>query len=426
MSFDRLPPLLVRCVAAMTLAALTVVNAAVAQPARRGDGYPKLFGMNIGAKNYDSPEYQAALSRLDVVILAFYPGWKKDRDGSEMRRVVQSLKRLNPSIASGQYTVLIEAGEDGKDGKANSDRADKLSREDWWLRRTDGSKVQWTPRYGNWDVNITDWTRADASGERYPQWLAKRDAGLFFDRVPDFDIWYFDNVMQRSRAPAANWKLDGVDRKGDDPEVAAAFRRGMATHWQTARRLYPDKLLIGNADNDLSSPEFRGLLNGAFLEALMGKSWSLEKRGWRTMMERYLAVRANLRAPAIVAFNVWGAADDYAFFRYAFASCLLGDGYFSFTDEKRSYGMFPWFDEYDVRIGKALEPSPDSPWSNGVYRRRYEHAMVLVNPDAEERSVTVEEGWKRLSGTQAPSVNDGSAARVVVLPPRGGLLLVKR
>jgi hypothetical protein len=38
--------------------------------------FPRLMGMNIGAKNYDDADYQKELSRLDVVILGFYKGWR--------------------------------------------------------------------------------------------------------------------------------------------------------------------------------------------------------------------------------------------------------------------------------------------------------------------------------------------------------------
>ena len=62
---------------------------------------------------------------------------------------------------------------------------------------------------------------------------------------------------------------------------------------------------------------------------------------------------------------------------------------------------------------------------NGVYRRRYEHAMALVNPEATPRTVTVERGWKRLKGSQDPVTNNGEGVLEVQLAPRSGLLLVK-
>ena len=158
----------------------------------------------------------------------------------------------------------------------------------------------------------------------------------------------------------------------------------------------------------------------------MGKSWSIESReGWNAMMARYLGVFANLREPRMVGFNVLGRGDDYRFFRYGFASCLLGDGYFSFTEDKAGYSSVAWFDEYDQRIGKAAEPPPRAAWRDGIWRRRYEHAMVLVNPERDSRTVTLEPGWHHFKGTQAGDVNDGRPVRELTLAGRDGVLLVK-
>lgn len=383
------------------------------------------MGMNIGAKNYDDPAYLDAMARLDIVVLGFYPGWKGDRDGAVIRATVAQLKRRNPAIQVGQYTILIETPDD-RTRSADRDKIDKLDAEGWWLRKSDGSKTQWTREYGTYYINITDWARPDRNGDRYPQWLARRDARLWFDRVPEFDIWYFDNVMQRARGSEADWRGDGHDVPNKDPEVQTAFRRAMAEHWEAARRAKPGLILMGNADNDLSLPEYRKRLNAVFLEALMGRKYSIETLGgWRKAMEHYHAAQANLLPPAIVGFNVAGRPDDHAFFRYSFASCLLGDGHYCFTDENAGYSSVPWFDEYDLRIGKAVDPIPKAPWMNGVYRRNYEHAVVLVNPDTSPRMITVEKGWKRHLGRQAPDVNNGKPAGDIQLQARDGLLLVR-
>jgi len=408
------------------LALLALAASPLAWAQRTSDGsYPRLLGANIGAKNYDSPAYQDQLARLDVVLLGFYPGWKGDRDGSAMRRVVQQLKQRNPALLVGQYTVLNEAGDDPKRDAADRDKAEKIDGEGWWLRNAAGNKQQWTSTYGNWDVNITSFAKPDADGDRYPQWLAKRDMRLYFSRVP-FDIWYFDNVMEGPRVTAADWRGNGHDVPGKDAQVASAFRSAMADEWTTAKRLAPKALLMGNVDSDLSEPEYTGRLQGAFLEALMGKSYSIEGRqGWDAMMKRYFGVFPNLLPPKLVGFNIAGLPDDYRFFRYGFASCLLGDGYFSYTDAKVGYSSVVWFDEYDQRIGKAAEPPPTAAWREGVWRRRYESALALVNPDNRPHTVSIEPGWRRFKGSQAADVNDGTPAGQVTLPSRDGLLLVK-
>ena len=410
---------------ALALLALAAVPRAFAQRTADG-GYPRLLGMNIGAKNYDDPAYQAQLARLDVVILGFYPGWHGDRDGSTIRATVQQIKRRNPALRIGQYTVLDEASDDRLKAASDRDKIDKLDQQGWWLRDAAGAKQQWSQAYGAWDINISHFAHPDVDGDRYPQWLAKRDARLFFARVPEFDIWYFDTVMARSRVAGADWRGNGTNLPGNDPEIASAFRQGMADEWATARALDPNALLMGNADSDLSQPEYREQLQGAFLEALIGKSYSIERReGWRPMMDRYLGVFANLRAPRLVGFNMAGRPDDYRGFRYGFASCLLGDGYFSFTDDKAGYSSVVWFDEYDQRTGRAAEPPPRAAWRDGVWRRRYDGALALVNPDSRPHTVALEPGWRRFRGNQAADVNDGQPAVELTLPARDGILLVK-
>jgi hypothetical protein len=389
----------------------------------RPAGAAPLLGMNIGAKNYDDPAYQQALARLDVAILAFHPGWRGDTDGKIIQQAVVALKKLNPALKVGQYTMLNESADDPAK-TANDDVIVKLNDTDWWLRNADDDKVQWTPLYTAYDINITDWTEPDANGERFPQWLARRNHARYFDPIPELDVWYFDGVMKYSRIGQADWRLGNENVSSQLPDVAAAYRRGHLANWTAAASLAPTRLLIGNTDNDLSYPEYRGALPAAFLESLMGKSWSIEQRGWTTMMQRYFSVAANLRAPALVGFNVFGALNDYRFFRYAFMSCRLGNGHFSYTDSAVGYSSVPWFDEYEVAFGAAKDAPSLQPWSNGVYRRRFEKAMVLVNPNDDARTVSIAPGWRRLLASQDAQVNNGAAVKTLTIPAKDGLVLV--
>jgi len=390
---------------------------------RAEHAFPRLMGMNIGAKNYEVAGYQQDMAKLDVLILGFYRGWSNaNRD---MRSVVQTLKLSNPDLLVGQYTILNEANDDPTN-VAMQDVRYKLNHENWWLRRADGSRAQWTSIYGAWDINYTEWSKTDFNGKRYPEWLAERDFGVFFNPVPEFDIWYFDNVFTKPRIRNADWDLDGRDDSSDDVRVGAAVRRGQVSEWSRARQLAPATLLMGNADNDLSAPEFRGRLQGVFLEGMMGKSWSPERRlGWQKMMESYHTVFNNLAPPKLVGFNVAGKPDDYRFFRYAFTSCLLDDGYFSFTDEKVGYSSVPWFDEYDFKLGKAISPPQTKPWRDAVYRRDFEHGVVLLNPAQTPAKVNVGRGFRHLKGSQAPLINTGQSANEVLIPPRDGLVLAR-
>src|SRR5256884_33038 len=303
---------------------------------------------------------------MDVVILGFYRGWRPDGYAPTatlaMRKVVKAIKALNPKILIGQYTILSVAYDDPNNA-ADQDKRDKVYASKWWLLNTAGRKVQWMPQYRTWEVNLTTWSQADASGRRRPQWLAEREHSVFCRDIPEFDFVYLDDVGPPH--VTADWNLDGKNDDRRDPGILSAHYAGHLAEWNRLRELAPRLLLVGNTDNDLANPQWRGQLDGGFLEAQMGWGWSLETRaGWGKMMERYSAVLKNTRPPKIVGFNIQGSPTDYRFFRYGYTSCLLDDGYFSFTDKSREYSSVPWVDEYDHKLGYArsdVQPQGNDP-----------------------------------------------------------------
>lgn len=410
-------------VAANIAAALVFISTAASLRAAPLDlqafqpGFPRLMGMNIGAKKYDEPEYQAALARYNVVVLDFYAGWRQGRGSPDpISDAVRAIKAHNPSVLIAQYTIFTEARRDG------SDRAIKIDSANWWLRDSRGRPVQWTERYSAYDINITEWAKPDDAGLRYPEWLVERDYKLFHERS-DFDIWYLDNSASKPMVRQADWAGTGRDQRNDDPGIGAAYRRGHAKGWEHIRKLQPDTLLIGNSD-DVSSPEYSGKLNGVGMEAVIGKSWSIETwGGWQRMMHRYRLTMLHVAAPKLVSFGVVGRADDYRLMRYGLGSCLMDDGYFAYSTLEGEFSTTPWFDEFDADLGKAIEPVQTTPWRNGVYRRLFERGMVLLNPTLVSVNVEVPPGYKRLLGSQQPELNSGRPVTHLVLGPKDGVIL---
>jgi hypothetical protein len=391
--------------------------ALLAAAAAQAQDFPRLMGMNIGAKHYDDPLYQEQLARLDVAILGFYRGWNPHgyaaTPAAAMRKALQALKARNPRLLAGQYTVLNEAYDDPRDA-ATVDLRAKLHAEKWWLLDAAGRKVQWTSRYSTWETNFTPWAAPDGKGRRWPEWLAERNHAAYYRDVPEFDLVYLDNVMNPLRV-RGDRDGDGADDDPKDGKVLQAHYAGHLAHWRRLRELMPGKLLVANVDHDLSNPQWRGVLDGAFLEGLMGERWSIETRGgWAAMMRRYRAVLANTREPKLVGFNVHGDPKDHRFFRYAYASCLLEDGYFSFTGKAHGYSSVPWFEEYDYRLGKAASPPPAAPWRDGVWRRDFERGAVLVNPTGSPRSVELEPGLRRLDGAAVTRLRLGAKDGIVL------------
>jgi hypothetical protein len=182
--------------------------------------------------------------------------------------------------------------------------------------------------------------------------------------------------------------------------------------------------------------EYDKQVDGGLLEKIMGWDKSpFEAKGWDRLYEAYIWSMSYFRGPPILFFNVVGAPDDYQFFRYAFSTCLLGDAFFDYSPEKYFFGTVEWFDEFD-RAGKDStrwmgRPMPDSAfpreaWRKGIYRRDFEHAVVLVNPKGNgSQTVTVEPGLRRLEGRQDPAVNNGRPADEITLADADGIILVR-
>ncbi len=387
--------------------------------------FPKIMGMNIGNKNYDDAKYLDALSRLDVTILGFYPGWKGKGEHQSMQSVVRALKQRNPKIVVGQYTILSETQGSNDRQNADSDRGRKVDKEGWWLLNEKGTRVQWTEKYNAFETNITQWVKPDENGLRYPEWVARRDYHLYFRSIPEFGLWYFDNALSKPSVKTADWNGDGKNDANDDPEIARSHRMGHVAEWAQAHKLRPDMFLMGNTD-DLSSAEYSGKLHGAFLEGLIGVSWSIERwQGWETMMKKYRLALKHTSTPHLVGFNVHGKIDDYQRMRYGLTSCLLDNGFFSYTNEQVGYSSVPWFDEYDVNLGQPVDLPSTQPWQNGVYRRNYEKGVVLVNPGLFPTIVMLESGYRRIKGSQAQDVNNGAVVSSIMLGGKDGILLVK-
>ena len=384
--------------------------------------YPRLFGMNIGSKNYSDSGYLNLLSQLDVVILDFYKDWKNN--GLDIKDVITELKSRNRNILVGQYTILNEMHEDSTD-LAKRDILNKIESHGWWLLNSKGEKVQWTDAYNSWEINISDWVTPDKNGHYFPEWIARRNYNVFFSQNP-FDIWYFDNVFYKARV-LADWDNDGIDDDPNSSSIKEIVRAAHVKEWTTAKLLKPEIYLAGNVDHNLSIPSYQYKLNGAFLEGLMGKSWSLETlQGWEHMMNHYHEVMGNTIFPHLVSFNVWGSITDYKFMRYALTSCLLNNGYFTFTDENVGYSSVPWFDEFDISLGLPIEPPQYVQDGITIYKRKFQNGLVLVNPTNSSQSVNVETGYTRFPGLQDPNVNNGKPISELTIPAKDGMVLIKK
>jgi hypothetical protein len=428
--------------------------------------YPRLATHDIGDKNYDHADYQAVLAKYDYALLGMYPGWHGGPVA--MREAVQAIKRLNPAIVVGNYTILesqywdsdrssnkavFEALRKLYDSTGPTQRGGTWTPNDWWARTSDG-KLVISPGYPTAaTVNVTEFVTPDANGDRYPQWFAKWNHAVVFSKVPEFEVWYSDNAFYRPRVNA-DWDRDGqVDLK-TDPAVAANLRRGIAAYWAEINRLKPGTLVMGNVDGRydlkgklegfLTEPEYDHKLGGALFESALGRNFSAERQsGWDHLMAGYRSLIDHTTEPHLVVFDTkltpegllfepaaeranYGGGAPFACLRYCLASVLMEDGYFAVKNGGYNQKAAVWFDEFDRAgtadtgwLGTAVDAPQRAPYQNGVYLRRFQHGAALVNPrgaphtrDNNRSPVDVAlptalGKFKRLAGKQDPKTNNG-------------------
>lgn len=401
----------------------------------RGLRFPRKFACGISgnlSNKLGDRTVQASLAKFDAVILNIYAPFGMRYNGRPWQDAVRNIRRLNPEILLGAYVVIEETKNDPhRASNVDIDKYLKVQKEDWWLRTASGAMVESYPH--NCAINGSRFSAPDESGLRWPQWLAKRDFDKFFDpallRGNGLDIWYIDNIRSYSLY-VGDWNKDGLNDPSNGPVATAAYRQMNLDYFAAARLLAPQTILMGNAPDDLSM--YPKALDAGYNEAMFGLSWSpagyppwglWHDGDWIKGMGQYNNQFANV-ATELVVFNAQGGSDNFKLFRYALCSCLLNNGYISYTDKALGYIVPPWFDEYDCNLGLPVSPPQRTPWRNGVWRRDFQYGISLVNPNNAARTVTVEGGFRRLEGRQDPSTNTGTVvAGPLVIPPRDGLIL---
>jgi len=403
--------------------------------------FPRLGGYHIGATpytGYDDPEYHKQIARLDYAIIGSKHTSTND--------TAAAIRLLNPNIILAKYRSLMEVSETRQDisvqirNKVSAERGPNATNaHDWYARDFSGNHVSNWP--GNWTINITKWVQPDANGDRYPEWAAKQDHDLWL-RHDAWDGLFEDTVYWQPRGETADWS-GGKER--DAAKISSEFRLGHQAYWNELRRLEPNKFVFVNHDwyrsqpastvGPLNLPEYDKKVHGGLLEIVM-RSTDLDKprTAWIHVMGWYRRSMSFFSDPNITMFIVAGEPDNWRFFRYAFATCLMNDGYFDYAPTgNEQYGTVEWFDEFDLAgttdtswLGLAIDPPPESAWQSGVWRRDFEGGLALVNPKGNgPKTVTVETGFRRIAGKQDSQINNGQPASRIILQDGDGIILVR-
>jgi hypothetical protein len=401
-----------------------------AATAHAADSYPRTAAYLIGnPRNYESAEYQEKIAKVDIAILSVWPGWETER-GTTIEEVTKRIKAINPSIKIFHYFLPESLSVPVPSGFAELGR--KLDAQKWWLYQTGAGPTKVLSDYGRetYILNLTNFVPRDASGKRLNEWIADYSVEVKMRPNPSMDGTFTDNVFWKPRR-SGDWNRDGASDDIDDSGLRRAYREGNAVYLSRLRQLMPDKLHIGNiadwGQTDAVLTEYDQLLHGGIMEAMIGKSWSPEAHyGWHATLQRYRKSMAALAPPKLGIFHQFGSPTDYQAFRYGFATSLLDDGLYAFTDSNDGYSGIVWFDEFDSKLGRATSAPPTEEWQNGVWRRDFEHGIALVNPKGNGPvEVTLERSFRKIAGQQDRGVNNGEIVSKIKLRDRDGIILLK-
>jgi len=391
--------------------------------------FPRVAVNWIGNQGYEKSSIQSQVAHGDVAIINTWPGWSSGTGG--IQPALKSIKAINPNILVFEYIKDNEI--DGT--KATSPYGalfDKLGAMNWYLYPTGGSgnpvPSAWA---GSTSINNTVFTPRDSNGDNWLSWFAKWAVATYSTPSTSFDGFYVDNVFLKPRV-SGDWNRDGVTDSDNSSQAAQWQQQGYVSFISNLRSALPGQFELGNIA-DWVQPnavltQYQGMLDGGFMEGMIGYSWSIETwGGWHTMMSGYRQAMAALGGPQIGIFAQVGSPTDYQSFRYGFASAMMGNAFYTFNSSS-NYGDFPWFDEYNYqhKFGAAISSTPTTAWQNGVYRRDFENGIALVNPKGNgTQTVTLEANYTRITGTQAPSINSGQTVRTLTLQERDGIILLR-
>lgn len=406
-----------------------------------GPGFPRTA---VYFLEHDNLPVAQTLARYDVVVLDSEWAHRMPRD------FFTALRRINPHIVLLAYVDLVDLPPQlgSPDRWADRYRLWQFDTEDrnrfppqWLARTADGTVLSEFPHTSM--TNLTD--RAPrVNGRTYAEyaadwvvdtvWSAGVWDGIFLD------VWG-DRVYGASRS---RWDIDGDGR--DEPDSAIygpgkPWERGIDDAERIMRLRMPNAVLVANGDRTLRRQQLDGRVWESFADPEAGRDAASDLSSY----VRATALGAHRLPGLAVTISRQraepGSADDLRRGRFFLTATMLQNGYWAAMGP--DYGSLAEYDELDGGglgpgyLGRPLlaNPTPaqvQGPYANGVgrvaagvFRRDFEHGIVLTNAGDAERTVTLERPYRRLSGKLDPHTNDGSVEQSVSIPAHDGLVLLR-
>lgn len=338
-----------------------------------------------------------------------------------------ALRAANPHI---KIIVYVDVAEDNGGGSSSPTAPNTGFSDAWWVKNANGSypNYPWSP--GRKMVNAS--TVCPVVGGK--TWVDHLAQWVIANTHEDGVILDILNETVSSVSATIDLDNNGV---ADAKEHGTSW---IDDRWSTANHSLTKQLrdglgaaaiLLGNAGQGFNATNNGYVKESTFFDINELKTYL----SWQT--NHYGDSYSLLLVPS-------GAAKgqtDYKRMRANLAVALMGDGYFGYSDgdgPNGGYSALWWYDEYSVDpatgnatgdashkgyLGYPLGPAKEL--GNGVWRRDFDNGIALVNESGKSANVDLEAPYRRIKGTQDPTVNSGEKTSHVSLGVQEGLILLR-
>lgn len=398
------------------ICAVTISANAPVFASQSSNQYPKLANYYLAwsIKNEDEAK---ELAKWDLLVL----------DMEVQTYSLENLKlirKYNPDIIILAYVTSQEIRNDSATLYGNSLRKKLFAQidEKWWLKDSNGNKVSYWPK--TYMLNVSDYGKSSTGS--WNTILPK----FMHDNVLSTGLWdgiCYDNTWSDvSFVNGGNIDINNDGQKESSDQLDSAWKKGYVKLLNTANSLDPDKITIGNGK---LSNDYLPYLNGKIHESFPSNYDGV----WINNIKYYFDYDRQYKQPSVVIINTNAnntGKVNYSQMRYGFTSALLGNGYYSYDDGNLSHSQMWWFDEYSAFLGESVNSAYNltgktNPIEPGLWRRDFKNGIVLVNSSDYPASVSFEEEYEKIKGTQDPAFNDGSIVSNIMLYPRQSIIFLR-
>lgn len=310
-----------------------------------------------------------------------------------LRSDIRALRAYNSNFLCLHYQLAIGAGPEafvsGEEWTSDWDFVNAQS--DWFL--LNGSERAHQTEW-NWDVmNVT--YSGDAPNSGFPQYWVSNVLARISSAENDgvfADSFTLDGCTFGKCHPTHPWLEDVALCQANWVPALNSHGRAVRRAFDADARGFKFIPNVGALVTGWDATDY-GVGHGGMIEGFCfwGPGSYFDTADWELQMGRALGLS---RSNKIVICQAYPSTYGYSDRMFATASYLLIRGKYTYLNLLSTSDVaLEYYPEYDIPLGAALAPQPDSldalydpAW--GVYRRDFANGMALVNPSGAPRTIS--------------------------------------